>query len=185
MSSDSEAHVKRNGAAAQTATAPRRGRTGPHAAGTTAAAGWRRFPSFFLTFTLRFPGWRGAVPIIFPLFVLEDLLESTGYLMSAFFFLYPALTGKTQVSLPRTGWRGMRAAAAADARRSCTDGPRADAANRKVEHGPKRERYSVKFGPSWLFALADLVRALRYQGRFTLLEVSEGSSGIEISIRLV
>lgn len=167
------------------APAPRRGRTGPHAAGTTAAGGRRRFPSFFLMFTLRFPGWRGAVPIIFPLFVLEDLLESTGYLMSAFFFLCPTFAAKTQGSLCRTGWSRMRAAVVPGARRPCTDCSGADAANQNGEHGPNRERYSVKCGPAWLFALADLIRVLRYQGRFTLLEVAEGSSGIEISIRLV
>lgn len=182
MSSDSEPRVKKGGAARVCEAAPRRGRTMSRPAGMPARP---RFPSCFLLVTLRFPGWRGAIPIVFPLFVLEDLLESAGYLMSVLFFLCPALCRKARVDLGK-GRHSLRGAAAAEgghcsyACDSC-----ADASGPRVEHGRKRERFSIEFGPSWLFGLARVVRTLRYQGGFTLVEVSEGSSGTEIAVRLV
>ncbi|NLG80614.1 MAG: hypothetical protein GX492_12470 [Firmicutes bacterium] len=143
-----------------------------------------RLPSFFLLVTLRFPGWRGTIPIVFPLFVLEDLLESAGYLMSVLFFLCPALSQKARVDLGKGG-RSLRGAAAEGGHWSYGQDLCADTSGPTLEHGQKRERFSIEFGPSWLFALARIVRTLRYQGRFTLVEVSEGSSGTEIAVRLV
>lgn len=143
-----------------------------------------RLPSFFLLVTLRFPGWRGVIPIIFPLFVLEDLLESAGYLMSVLFFLCPALCRKARMGLGR-GPRGLRGAAAACGHCSYARGSCADASGPRVEHSRKSGLFSIEARPSWLFALARVVRTLRHQGRFTLVEVSEGSSGTEIAVRFV
>lgn len=181
MSSNSEPRVKEGGAARVCEAAPRRGRTMSRPAGMPAGP---RFPSCFLLMTLRFPGWHGAIPIVFPLFVLEDLLESAGYLMSVLSFLCPAVSRKARVDVERSH-RAVRDAAAAGGHCSYAHGPCADASVPRVEHGRKRERFPIEFCPSWLFALARVVRTLRYQGRFTLVEVSEGSSGTEIAVRLV
>ena len=40
-----------------------------------------RIPSFFLVVTLKLPGTRFPVPIVLPLFVLDDLLESVDVVM--------------------------------------------------------------------------------------------------------
>lgn len=181
MLSNSEPRVKEGGAARVCEAAPRRGRTMSRPAGMPARP---RFPSCFLLMTLRFPAWRGAIPIVFPLFVLEDLLESAGYLMSVLFFLCPALPQKARVDLGKAR-HSLRGAAAEGGRCSYAQGLCADTLGPTVEHSQKRERFSIEFGPSWLFALARVVRTLRYQGRFTLVEVSEGSSGTEIAVRLV
>ncbi len=126
-----------------------------------------RFPSFFLVVTFRLPGWRGAIPLAFPLFAVEDLLESAGYLASALFFVCPGLARRARVDL------GGRASA-------CACAPGVSTGNARA-----KERGSIGFSLSWLFALARLVRTLRHQGRFTLVEVLEGSSGTEMAVRLV
>ncbi|MGE5594045.1 MAG: hypothetical protein ACM3X3_10260 [Betaproteobacteria bacterium] len=58
------------------------------------------------------------------------------------------------------------------------------------EHHREREgrlsiEFSIRDAAPWFLFLARAVRALRLEGRFTLIHVVEGASGTEISIRLV
>ncbi|MEW6228507.1 MAG: hypothetical protein AB1700_10575 [Bacillota bacterium] len=123
-------------------------------------------PSFFLVATLKLPGMRWTIPVVLPLFVFEDLLESTGYLASVMFFLCPSLARKVGA---RTG--GMRI-------------PYFEAEVAGRGRGNIRQG-NARLLPSLLRGTADLVRTLRYCGRFTLVEIADGSSGTEITVRLV
>ena len=114
----------------------------------------RRIPSFFLVLTLKLPEMRFCVPIVIPMFVVEDLLESVAIAVRVFSFLAPSL-------------------------------------KRKMER--YTERYKSMFywnnGEPDVTAVFDfvseLVRELRSFGRFTLLEVSDRSEGLTITLRLI
>ena len=110
-------------------------------------------PSFFIIFTLKLPHMRFAVPIVIPLFILEDLLESTATAIRIVGFFVPSLRRKVK--------RSMR--------------------NLK-DVFPCSEDFDITVALDVAFKL---VRGLRSYGRFTLLEVSEGSSGVSIAVRFV
>ncbi|MGE5588039.1 MAG: hypothetical protein ACM3ZO_07475 [Clostridia bacterium] len=187
MSTEFEPRAEEGGAARVHDSLPRNGET-PLGGARARAAGFR-LPSLFLLVTLRLPGWRRAVPIAFPLFVLEDLLESVGRLMSVFSFLSLAFFRKTQVDSGKDR-RSIGNGAAGGCERTYSRGPWVDGWSPASERRREREgRFSIEFssewGPSWFFFLARVVRALRFEGRFTLVDVAEGASGTEIAIRLV
>jgi hypothetical protein len=112
-----------------------------------------RIPSLFFVITLKLPGIRLPVPIVIPLFVLEDLLESVAIAINTFGFLHPLLRRNIESSVIRhegfSGWSGD---------------------------------LDIK---AVLDTAAELVRGLRAYGRFTLLEVSDGSQGFSVTVRLV
>jgi len=148
-----------------------------------------RFPSFFLLATLKLPGWRWTLPVIFPLFVVEDLLESAGWLMSVVSRLSPISSAETRAHLGKDGgfsgdgWTGSCGHPDSPAR---WPGGRTLGQRRDQE---REGRFSIEFSirdvAPLLFFLAKIVRALRLEGRFTLVHVVEGASGTEIAIRLV
>lgn len=110
-------------------------------------------PSFFLLFTLKLPDMRFRVPILVPLFVLEDLLESAAIIISVFGFLFPS-------------------------------------ARRKIRLDTEQFKSSFHFSEEldMITALdlgSELVKELRSYGRFTLLEVSEGSQGMNLTLRFI
>lgn len=112
-----------------------------------------KIPSFFFVMTLKLPDVRFPVPIVIPLFVLEDLLESAAIAVNTFGFLQPLARRKMQCSTMRykgfSGWDG---------------------------------ELDIK---AVLDATSMLIKGLRSCGRFTLLEVSEGSQGVSVTVRLV
>ena len=112
-----------------------------------------RVPSFFLLLTLKLPDMRFYVPIVIPLFVLEDLLESASIAIGVLGFLFPS-------------------------------------AKRKIQHSAKGckglSRWDEEFDIMAVSeVMSELVRKLRSYGRFTLLEVSDGSQGVSITLRLI
>ncbi|MCR4402091.1 MAG: hypothetical protein NUW12_04805 [Firmicutes bacterium] len=190
MSTDVEAEAKTGGAARANDT-PFLSH-GEARRKTRAAAAGFRLPSFFLLVTLRLPGWRRALPVVFPLFVLEDVLESAGWLASVFSHLWfarlPRARGNTdgEAGLPGRGSAGT----------SVLPDPWGARMKRMKERThalgcrPGREErssieFSVDWEPSWFFLAANVIRALRLEGGFTLVEVAEGTSGTQIAVRLV
>jgi hypothetical protein len=65
-------------------------------------------PSFFFVMTLKLPGVRFPIPVVIPLFVLEDLLESAAIAVNTFGFIHPLSRRKIQCSTMRykgfSGW---------------------------------------------------------------------------------
>ncbi|NLB72937.1 MAG: hypothetical protein GX795_02755 [Firmicutes bacterium] len=115
--------------------------------------GCLKIPSFFFVLTLKLPGVRIPIPVVIPLFVLEDLVESAAIASYTLGFLHPSLRRKMQCSTIRykgfSGWNG---------------------------------ELDIK---AVLDATSELIRQLRSCGRFTLLEVSAGSEGVGVTVRLV
>lgn len=110
-------------------------------------------PSFFFVMTLKLPGVRFPIPVVIPLFVLEDLLESAAIAVNTFGFIHPLSRRKIQCSTMRykgfSGWD---------------------------------EELDIK---TVLDVTSKLIKGLRSCGRFTLLEVSDGSQSLSVTVRLV
>ena len=102
---------------------------------------------------MKLPHMRFTVPIVIPLFVLEDILESVSVVIRVVGFLLPSSRGKIERSIGE-----LR------------------------EFIPCNEELDITV---LLDAGYELIRGLRSYGRFTLVEVSEGSSGVRIAVRFV
>ncbi|HPZ91530.1 MAG TPA: hypothetical protein PK192_00220 [Bacillota bacterium] len=117
-----------------------------------------RIPSFFLVVTLKLPGTRFPVPIVLPLFVLDDLLESVDVVMGIMSRVCPRLSKRIQ----------------------CTT-IRCSVSQDKSVLGLEGD-LDIR---SMLKACSELIKELRSYGRFTLVEVSSESEGVHVTVRLV